>query len=128
MTKQQLKCIKILKKYDELTSEELFKKMKLQLKFDTSSYYGTLSDELNFIGDEAFGRMIVVSHIDQKNDPLSNDSVFKLSKKGHDFLGNKKLQMREKGYNWSTWVIAFSSMVIALVGLLLSMYAMEMFN
>lgn len=99
--------------------------MKMKLEFNTSSYYGTLLDKLNFLEDEAFGSMIVINHRDQNYDPLSNNSVFKLSNKGRNFLENKKLKMRESGYNRSTLGIAFCSMVIALIGLL---YALGIFN
>ena len=74
MTKQQLRCIKILTKNNELTSEELFKEMRLELQFDTSSCYGMLISELSYPDDECFEKMITVSHMNQEYDPLCSDT------------------------------------------------------
>lgn len=120
MTKNQEKCLKLLHKKGALTSEEICKKLKIKIKYETATHYSTVLTELPYLNNDEFDNLVYLVTYSLEEDPLNEHATFNLSKAGVEFFANNKQKRSEKRFNKTALLISFLSLVCACVGIILT--------
>ncbi len=120
MNKKQKRTLKLLRKKGLMTSEELCKKLKIDLG-NSMTYYSALMFRLPYLSDDEFDDMVVLNSFSLEEDALNERATFQLSSRGEKYFAAKKNVKKSKKFNIAILLIAFFSLLVGAFSLVITL-------
>lgn len=101
-----------------MNSEQCCKKLKLEKRYEYSSYYSQLCDFLHYPNEnDKFDRKIHLLTYPLEEDSLNEKAIFSLTSEGEDYLKTQSKDKKQMIISIVTLIVSIISLIVAIISI-----------